>query len=121
MNKSELDDLIRLCTPDDAVFLDALKGLEQIFDFLTPKTKAGKAQAAKDATRYLPKSMRPMCGARTRAGGNCQAKVVPGATRCRMHGAGGRTEDYHGGPKTQAGRTAIAEANRRRAAQRRAT
>jgi hypothetical protein len=31
------------------------------------------------------KKDRPRCGAATRAGGTCQAPVVPGTHRCRMH------------------------------------
>nr|WP_276525746.1 HGGxSTG domain-containing protein [Ruegeria profundi] len=34
----------------------------------------------------LPKSERPTCGAKTRTGGQCQARVVPGKRRCRLHG-----------------------------------
>ncbi|WP_305851945.1 HGGxSTG domain-containing protein [Ruegeria sp. HKCCD7255] len=34
----------------------------------------------------LPKSERSACGAKTRAGGQCQARVVPGKRRCRLHG-----------------------------------
>ncbi len=34
----------------------------------------------------LPKSDRPGCGAKTRAGTPCQAGVVPGKRRCRLHG-----------------------------------
>ncbi|WP_311201778.1 HGGxSTG domain-containing protein [Ruegeria conchae] len=39
-----------------------------------------------DARGPLPKTERPTCGARTRAGGQCQARVVPGKRRCRLHG-----------------------------------
>ncbi|MEX0281345.1 MAG: HGGxSTG domain-containing protein [Arenibacterium sp.] len=39
-----------------------------------------------DAREPLPKTERPTCGARTRAGGQCQARVVPGKRRCRLHG-----------------------------------
>jgi len=39
----------------------------------------------------------PRCGARTRAGGACQAPALHGRLRCRMHG-GGST-----GPRTEAG------------------
>lgn len=51
---------------------------------------------------------RPACGARTRAGGLCRAKVVEGKGRCRMHGG------LSTGPKTEAGRRRIAEALQRR-------
>ncbi|WP_371813400.1 HGGxSTG domain-containing protein [Ruegeria sp. HKCCA4008] len=39
-----------------------------------------------DGAEPLPKSERPECGAKTRAGGQCQARVVPGKRRCRLHG-----------------------------------
>jgi len=55
-----------------------------------------------------PKSRRPPCGARTRAGTPCRARCVPGSERCRLHGG------LSTGPKTQAGRERISEANRRR-------
>lgn len=54
------------------------------------------------------KQARPVCGAKTRAGGTCQARAVPGKRRCRLHG-GAST-----GPKTKEGRERIAEANRKR-------
>ncbi len=34
----------------------------------------------------LAKNLRPKCGAKTRAGGKCQARIVPGKRRCRLHG-----------------------------------
>jgi hypothetical protein len=45
---------------------------------------------------------RPRCGAKTRAGGACLARVEPGKARCRFHG-GSST-----GPKTAIGRARIA-------------
>nr|WP_275041362.1 HGGxSTG domain-containing protein [Ruegeria sp. ANG-S4] len=39
-----------------------------------------------DDGEQLPKSERPQCGAKTRAGGQCHARVVPGKRRCRLHG-----------------------------------
>lgn len=36
--------------------------------------------------RKPPKKSRPLCGAKTRCGGSCSARVVPGKTRCRLHG-----------------------------------
>jgi hypothetical protein len=51
---------------------------------------------------------RPLCGARTRAGGNCLVRVEPGKARCRFHGG------LSTGPKTKVGRARIAEAQRRR-------
>ena len=53
------------------------------------------------------------CGAKTRDGLTCWGIRVAGRRRCRMHG--GRST----GPKTDAGRAAIAESNRRRAELRR--
>jgi hypothetical protein len=73
-------------------------------------------QTAGRTLRFLvqttPKAERPLCGARTRSGGQCRAKVVDGTGRCRMHGG------LSTGPKTPEGRAAIAESNRRRARQR---
>jgi hypothetical protein len=51
---------------------------------------------------------RLLCGAKTRAHGCCQVRAEPGKARCRFHG--GKST----GPKTQAGRARIAEAQRRR-------
>ena len=61
----------------------------------------------------LPKSARPLCGARTRAGGQCQARAVEGRERCRMHGG------LSTGAKTAEGKARICESNRRRAELRR--
>lgn len=59
--------------------------------------------------RKVGKALRPFCGARTRAGGACRARAVFGKARCRLHGG------CNTGPKTAAGRLAIAASNRRRA------
>lgn len=56
----------------------------------------------------LPKRNRPRCGAKTRNSRLCQAPVIPGKRRCRLHG-GAST-----GPRTSQGRERIAEAQRRR-------
>ena len=56
----------------------------------------------------LPKKQRPACGALTRQGAICAAKVVPGKKRCRLHGG------LSTGPKTAAGKERIAAAQRRR-------
>ena len=55
------------------------------------------------------------CGARTRSGRPCKAKSEPGRKRCRMHGG------LSTGPKTEAGRDRIADAQRRRWQKARAT
>lgn len=52
-----------------------------------------------------------LCGAKTRKGTPCQCLPEEGKRRCRFHG--GKST----GPKTEAGRAAIAESNRRRAKQ----
>ena len=70
------------------------------------------ARAADEAGGILYGSNRMRCGARTRTGKPCVRKVVPGKRRCPNHGG------LSTGPKTSAGRAAIAEANRARAAQR---
>ena len=51
---------------------------------------------------------RPLCGAKTRAGGTCLVRVEFGKARCRFHGG------LSTGPKSEAGRARIAEAHRRR-------
>ena len=52
---------------------------------------------------------RPVCGARTRKGTSCRMRADhPGKRRCKFHG--GRST----GPRTEAGRARIAEAQRRR-------
>ena len=51
---------------------------------------------------------RPLCGAKTRAGGTCLVRVELGKARCRLHGG------LSTGPKTESGRARIAEAQRRR-------
>ena len=55
-----------------------------------------------------PRSQRPLCGARTRKGTPCKARVVSGSTRCRVHGG------LSTGPKSEEGRAAVAKSNRRR-------
>lgn len=45
-----------------------------------------RALGLNDEGRPLPKSERPVCGARTRNGGICEARAVPGKRRCRLHG-----------------------------------
>ena len=64
--------------------------------------------------RLRVRSERPACGAKTRAGTSCRARVVLRsdgtlARRCRSHGG------LSTGAKTEAGRAAIAASNRRRA------
>lgn len=51
---------------------------------------------------------RVICGAKTRSGIPCRAKSEPGRKRCRFHGG------LSTGPKTIAGRSRIAEAQRKR-------
>jgi hypothetical protein len=48
---------------------------------------------------------RPRCGAKTRAGRPCRMRVEFGKARCRLHGG------LSTGPKTEAGRARIAEAD----------
>jgi hypothetical protein len=63
-----------------------------------------------------PKRERPRCGAKCRDGSGCNARPVwdrrlnrPVNDRCRMHGG------LSTGPKTEEGRSRIAESNRNRA------
>ena len=60
-----------------------------------------------DGSPIRPK-LRPRCGAKTRAGGQCQCKVIPGKRRCKFHGG------MSTGPKSEEGRARIAEAQRKR-------
>lgn len=61
---------------------------------------------AKAAQRLA--SLRVLCGAKTRAGGQCRNKSEPGMRRCKFHG--GKST----GPKTPEGKARIGEAQRRR-------
>ncbi|SPX61931.1 Uncharacterised protein [Legionella feeleii] len=70
----------------------------------------------------LPRKERGTCNATTRRGTPCQAPPVwdknkdkPVNGRCKLHG--GKST----GPKTEAGREAIRESNRRRAKERQAS
>jgi hypothetical protein len=58
--------------------------------------------------QVLRRKDRPRCGAKTRAGGRCLVRVEPGKRRCRFHGG------LSTGPKTEAGRARIANAQRQR-------
>lgn len=51
----------------------------------------------------MTKKAHLQCGARTRAGGSCKCKRLPGKRRCRFHG-GAST-----GPRTQAGKAKTAK------------
>jgi hypothetical protein len=63
---------------------------------------------ASDQTLPGRRKGRRLGGAKTRARGCCQVRAEAGKARCRFHG--GKST----GPKTQAGRARIAEAQRRR-------
>jgi hypothetical protein len=56
----------------------------------------------------LPFADLPHCGARTRAGGTCRKKIIPGKARCAFHG--GKST----GPTTDSGKARIAEGQRLR-------
>ncbi len=58
------------------------------------------------------KRLAQLCGASTRNGKPCCRKKLSGRARCRNHGG------LSTGPKSAAGRAAIAESNRRRAGRR---
>jgi hypothetical protein len=53
-------------------------------------------------------AIKPLCGAKTRSGAPCRCRALDGKKRCRLHGG------CSTGPKTEAGRAAIAAANRAR-------
>lgn len=79
-----------------------------------------EAERARKEFKRPPKRERPRCGAKTRKGTPCQAPAVwlpgepaPRNGRCRLHGG------LSTGPKTPEGKARIAEANRRRARERR--
>ena len=61
----------------------------------------------------LRRKDRPHCGARTRKGAPCLLRVEPGKRRCRFHGG------LSTGPRSAEGKTRVAEAQRRRWADRR--
>ena len=67
-----------------------------------------QAKGLDDKGTPLPPTMRPTCNAKTRSGGTCAHKVIPGKIRCRFHG--GKST----GPRTPEGRSRIAEAQRKR-------
>lgn len=68
------------------------------------------AMQMRDLARELRKRK---CGARTRRGTPCQCKGLGRGGRCKLHGG------MSTGPKTEAGKLRISEANRRRAGLRR--
>lgn len=61
-----------------------------------------------DAIPTKPKADPAVCGARTRNGGTCRRKPVPGRRRCLNHGG------LSTGPRTSEGRQRVAEARARR-------
>lgn len=65
-------------------------------------------QRLKEAEEHRKATRRVICGARTRSGRPCRAKSEPGKQRCRFHGG------MSTGPKSEAGRQRIAEAQKRR-------
>lgn len=90
-----------------------------ILDALRPTRREGRtlrelarlaAKREAQALRPPPKAQRPLCGARTRAGGTCKAKVCARpngqgmAGKCRLHGG------LSSGATTE-GRAAIAHSN----------
>ena len=70
---------------------------------------ASKLRYLRQQAQRETKRERPLCGAKTRAGGTCKARCVDGKARCRCHGG------MSTGPKTEAGRAAIVASNKRRA------
>ncbi|WP_425537349.1 HGGxSTG domain-containing protein [Phaeobacter gallaeciensis] len=68
----------------------------------TTRARGGVLGSAAD------QSFSKQCGARTRKGTACRSRPIPGKRRCRFHGG------LSSGPKTQAGRNRIAEAQRKR-------
>lgn len=101
--------------PKNAGFLD-LSARARAWGVSDPWQAKRDAQAKAKAalfsmTERLAKRLarlRVSCGAKTRAGGECQNKSEPGKRRCRFHG--GKST----GAKTPEGKARIAEAQRRR-------
>ena len=62
----------------------------------------------REETECSPRPDRPRCGAKTRAGGDYLLRVELTRARCRFHGG------LSTGPKTEAGRRRIADAQRHR-------
>lgn len=93
----------------------ALHGLHRSawFDRQITRQHEGEVRLRERALKKVGKVLR--CGALTRAGKPCQCKPEEGKRRCRFHG--GKST----GPKTEAGREAIRESNRRRAELRRSS
>jgi hypothetical protein len=92
--------------------VDAAKASGVLFDACYHWGNYARVRIMKRPAR--PKSKRPLCGARCRSGAACKARVCERpdgkglAKRCALHG--GKST----GPKTEAGRAAIAAANRAR-------
>lgn len=76
------------------------------FDKAVTRRHQGEARLAERGLKKVGKLLR--CGAKTRRGTPCQCKPEEGKRRCRFHG--GKST----GPRTEAGREAIRESNRRR-------
>lgn len=84
---------------------------ETRFGYFETNTRArDRLLALTEQTRAQPRRTR--CGARTRKGTPCRANAVPGKTRCKFHGG------MSTGPKSPEGSERIAEAQRRRWANR---
>jgi hypothetical protein len=81
------------------------------FDRAITRSHQGEVRLLARAMKKLGKVLR--CGAKTRKGTPCQCKPMPGKRRCRNHGG------LSQGPKTEGGKAAIMESNRRRAEARR--
>lgn len=97
----------------DKILLGTHRRIENKTQFKWRKSGRPK-KLRNDPVWQLPKAERPLCGAKCRSGEPCRARVVVKgggvlATRCRLHGG------LSTGPKTEAGRLAIAASNRRRA------
>ena len=66
------------------------------------------ARGLNDEGQPLPYGSRPKCGALIRIGAMCANRVIPGKTKCHMHG--GKST----GPKTDRGKAKIANAQKQR-------
>ncbi|HLK60944.1 MAG TPA: HGGxSTG domain-containing protein [Chthonomonadaceae bacterium] len=79
-----------------------------------PTSRGSRSYPDKQHPKRIPKRERPKCQAacRSKGGAPCEAPVVPGKNRCRMHGG------LSTGPRTPEGRAKIAESNTRRRVER---
>jgi hypothetical protein len=100
MTDRETRGLEKILQDFDKEFFEGLGGMRHVYDY-----ERGLIELRQWKT---PKAEQERCGAKCRDGHACLMRVVPGKRRCRLHGG------MSTGPRTEAGREAIRESNRRR-------